>query len=862
MLDHQEALTSHLLRGSEIAIELVTPLDDATSPIFPPDDTLRDAHRAGVDACLLYLEREVLQQGVLGVATTRHHETGITTRLELSHDIPAVGSRLGHLHPELLESTAELLQHLHDRHIAALLATQRQQSPTGPAAGFDPNPLFAHLAGAEGLTKAHPTFRREHVIREIARVSETALTVENTVALADEFLAQEGILLNGAGALESRRFTTNEMLATELRVITHAEDTRASGICQVDPEVAEHVLHEWRRVTGAKRINEERCAVLEFLTTSGNGVDLLIGSAGAGKTNLMEAARDIWGAAGIPVVGTALRPVALGRFAEKTGIPTIPLHALVEQDQAALLENTVVIVDEASCIGTRMLDRLFRITGTSGAKVVLIGDPFQMAADEAAGALAALERRRPDTQHLSGTRRQSKAWERAALLDLRSGDIGTALQQYSEHKRVIAAESADHARETAAAHWVRTANLDPTADPPSIESHCLILAGDPSSVAELNNLTRQALRACGRLQGPELTADSGFAIAAGDDVLLLFTASYLQIQTGTLARVTKVNTKTGAITVAIRSGQRTVVRNVPASYLTTGQVQHAYALTVHDAQALKVGEAIYLVSPHATREEAYTALSRGVHRNTMLVEPSPAALPGQDPQALLVRRLGRSRAARMALDVLVDISGSSNPLQTMQDRLEARRTSYEARIAEYDVALESHRLGKRKRIAIARAREEDHQRLIALKRQIAKCAQQSDIAVADAVQQKVLSVHRDFAELNAIDPPLAKAFGDMAERYALAASAMAGEEVLADHVVIDVGDGIFFEADFVIRHPRGVYVKEVKGGKGSLTRAQRAGHPRLAANGGTIMSGNILDPAAIRLGDRLGPTPVVREIWR
>lgn len=812
------------------------------------------------------VERELLEQRLIAHVETTVANGTLQSKICISSDALDAHNQIAPIRSHALEDALALLELLHRRHVEAQTSPTRTRNSRVqpferlPAKQFEP--VFLEMAGPRGLTSQHPTFRREHVLREVALRSPVPLTVEHTAALAEQFLSQEGILLTGLGARASQRFTTNDMLQCELRVIAHATESQGAGIACVDPEVANDVLNAWESVAKSKRLNDERREALRYLTTSGNGVDVLLGSAGAGKTNLMEAARDIWGAAGIPVIGTALRPVALGRLAEKTGIPTIPLATLIEQHDVHSLNRAVVIIDEAACVGTRMLDQLFTLARAAQAKVVLVGDPHQIAADEAAGAIPALERRLDTIQRLTGTRRQERIWERVALLNLRSGDLDAAIDEYIAHKRVFSAETTDQAHDQVIARFLNRFERNHAISPLTTDQSALIVARDAGAVDLLNRRVRTALRARGHLTGEEIQLPSGITIASGDLVFLLFTASYLNVQSGAIARVVHVNTQTGAVTISVANGTREVTRVIPAVYLANNQLAYAYALTVHDAQALKVAETMYLASPQATRDEAYTALSRGIRRNAIYVEPASTALPGQDVRAVLATRFGRSRAARMAIDVMLDSTHSTQRHFALSERLRNRVAVLQTTLTELDVALNASALSKKESAELAEKRKQAQRSLDQLDQQLKSLEMTVQQALNVAAIQGTTTVHREFAELNAIEPGLAQAFGDLAERYASVASHLANETVLADHVVIDVGDGVIFEADFLIRHPRGVYVKEVKAGKGTLTSAQRAAHPRMAKHGGTIVSGTIHDPASIKVGDTLGPTPVVREIWR
>src|SRR3954469_22789142 len=72
---------------------------------------------------------------------------------------------------------------------------------------------------------------------------------------------------------------------------------------------------------GGPDLSEEQLAALNSIATSGRGVDLLVGPAGAGKTMAMRALRSVWTAAHgrDSVVGLAPSAAAAQVLAEDLG---------------------------------------------------------------------------------------------------------------------------------------------------------------------------------------------------------------------------------------------------------------------------------------------------------------------------------------------------------------------------------------------------------------------------------------------------------------------------------------------------------------------------------------------------------------
>jgi conjugative relaxase-like TrwC/TraI family protein len=523
-----------------------------------------------------------------------------------------------------------------DPHVHALTDRKRQPVPS-------PHQIAADLLGPAGLTAHASSFDRRDVVRAWCDRLPAGAPEATVQALTDALLADDNPHIVALDTGVEPRWSTVELVAIERRAVATAvaRQTTGAGVAH-DAAVAGAVA---RRPSLAG----EQAAMVDRLTTSGAGVEVVIGKAGAGKTFALDAARDAWTASGHRVIGCALAARAAAELHAGAGIDSTTIDGLLaDLDRGwGLDRRNVVVVDEAGMVGTRKLARLLEHAARTDAKVVLVGDPHQLPAIHASGLFDGLARRLPATR-LAENRRQREPWERDALDELRAGRPAEAIRDYVAHGRVSTADTADAVREQLVGDWW-SARAEHGRDA------AVMVAARTADVDDLNDRARQRMTADGLLHGPCVdTADRAFQV--GDEILCLRNNQRLGVVNGTRAVVDAVDTDTRALRVTVADGARVVL---PAAYLDDGYVTHGYAITGHKAQGMTCDEAFVLGSDAVYREWGYTAMSRGRHSNRLYVVAAEAKRDDahthhsrqvDDPIRRITRALERSHAKHMATD--------------------------------------------------------------------------------------------------------------------------------------------------------------------------------------------------------------------
>jgi conjugative relaxase-like TrwC/TraI family protein len=482
---------------------------------------------------------------------------------------------------------------------------EQTTSPAWPEISRVADELF----GPDGLTKQATSFDRRDVIQTLTETlpAGVAVTARQLEAAADQLVAQEDVvpLLRPAAGGNDRRWSTRELLASEQCALSISGELTA--VPAMTPSAA-------RAAVTRRTLSSEQQSVVTGLLTSPDLVDVIVGPAGSGKTAALRAAADAWRTQSIAVIGCSLAAVTARRLEAATGVPCASIaRTLSDLDRpdsatgepAGLAPPTVVLVDEASMVGTRQYVRLASHVRAVGGKVVLVGDPAQLAEVDAGGLFAAMIRRR-EPLSLTGNQRQRADWERTALTTLRDGDADGALAEYVAHDRVHVHLTPGRTRRQLAADYLdhRNRHDDPYA--------VVALAPTRREVARLNTTIREQLRTDGQI-GPDAVIVSGEdddrRYASGDLVIVTSNDHRAGLLNGTRATITAADPQ--QLSLCTDSGEQiTVTTGWAADHL-----DHGYAMTVHKAQGLTTQVALLYGASALCQQASYVALSRGREAN-------------------------------------------------------------------------------------------------------------------------------------------------------------------------------------------------------------------------------------------------------
>jgi len=404
-------------------------------------------------------------------------------------------------------------------------------------------------------------------------------------------------------------------------------------------------------------LDDSQAAAVISMLTDPRPVMTVVGPAGAGKTRMLAASVAAWPSAGVTVFGAGPSATAAQALKDGAGLYSDTLHKLVYEHstrqrdghgpadrQWEMPERSVVVIDEAAMVDTRLLHQYAQIAQAKDWRTILVGDHCQLDSVDAGGMFAELVND-PEvvTVELDTLHRFEHDWEAAASLDLRNGDTN-AVDIYDRHSRIHG-----HADQTAAIEAVADEAFHGIVEGRDV----LIMAPTNKVVEELNaSLTDRLVRA-GWLNPADRIEIGGQVVYRGQPVATRANDRSLTygpdggewVRNGDRWTV-NAGTQDELYLTNLDNGHR---HAVPADYIAAGNLTVGYASTINRAQGATVDEAHVIIDERANAAQLYVGLTRGRQANHVHTAP-PAFDPDQHGRTAQIREWSPIVAVGEALE--------------------------------------------------------------------------------------------------------------------------------------------------------------------------------------------------------------------
>jgi Ti-type conjugative transfer relaxase TraA len=508
------------------------------------------------------------------------------------------------------------------------------------------SPEASFRLGAEGatakLTLSQAHFSEKEFIRLVAESAQgEGLYAADIIERSREHLSQSQDIVRLGVHFGEPRYTTRAMLTLEESLLGACEELSRQDGHSIPAELAMGAL------VHLGELSLEQTQAVWHVTVETEGLAVVSGMAGAGKTRMLEAAVDAWESAGKTVIGGALAARAAKELESGADVDSRTLARLFQQIESGALQltpNHVLVIDEAGMVATPETERLGRLCLESGCKLVLVGDERQLQPIGPGAPFRELGERYGQAE-LKEIRRQEEEWARQAVQDFADGRAEEALGAFIQRGLLKIAESKQEAIQLLVQDW-STDGLRP--------KDTMLIAGTRADVAELNEAAQQSRLSKGEIGGEPIQFSSG-VFFVGDRVM--FTKAYpvLGVVNGDRGYLESYDSERGSASVRLDDGSRVGFEAGVMHHLHLG-----YASTGHKGQgATTVRSYVLAGGAMQDREMSYVQASRARERTTFYLPGDGSGVEVEQ----LIRDMARSRQKDLAVSLLSEEQSRQNEIE-------------------------------------------------------------------------------------------------------------------------------------------------------------------------------------------------------
>jgi len=324
-------------------------------------------------------------------------------------------------------------------------------------------------------------------------------------------------------------------------------------------------------------------------------------------------------------------------------VPYLKLNAKAK-DPALIDKKTVIFVDEAGMVDTKLMKDFLLRAAASGAKVILTGDGrhSQLQPVQAGSHFREIARQTPSME-LKEIRRQKSEEDREVVRSLASGQAEKAIQSLIQRGRYHEAPTKEETAEKLIQVWAEKYQQNPKSG--------LIVAATNQWNDHLNKAA-QEVRLKSGLLGPETVPVGDTQLRTGDRVLFTGKSKDIGVIKGDSGTVTAIR---GSLLTVQLDTNKTV--KVPTAVFQ--DVRLGYSITTHRSQGATVDNVIIMAGPSwINRELSYVQASRARNEIHLFCDEKTAGID----QKNLIRRMNRTERKGTIPEAI----------QTRRERIEER----------------------------------------------------------------------------------------------------------------------------------------------------------------------------------------------
>ena len=445
------------------------------------------------------------------------------------------------------------------------------------------------------VTKGASIFNQKDLMRAVKIIPDEARASK---LVADALSSQTLVPLYHEGGSDSGFYTTEKIRDEELKIM------RLAGYINKQKNlIASSVGNDKTRkiINEDHSLNEQQREALSHLLLSNNGIKLLKGRAGTGKSYVLGNVATLAAYSGVNIIGLAPTHKAKSEL-EKVGYNTcdtikgflFKLH----NSRVDLQKNSLIVVDEAGMVGNEDYSELLRVLAARNCNVILAGDERQLSSIGRGGMFEVLADKF-GSYEMNDIKRQEVDWGRFVALNFAQGDIKTGIDILKTQKRLRSYDTKLESMEALLNQWNDSTE--------ALENR-LIIAVKNTDVDSLNLGARELLKAKGVLTGREVAVSKdGKDVCFMNNDRIVFSRSdrKLGLSNGDFATIESISPT--SLIAKMDNGKK--VQFDPSEF---DGFKHAYASTIYKAQGASISDVYVLHDGFSTNKNSYVAMSRHI----------------------------------------------------------------------------------------------------------------------------------------------------------------------------------------------------------------------------------------------------------
>lgn len=261
------------------------------------------------------------------------------------------------------------------------------------------------------------------------------------------------------------RFLHKEVIRQETYVMDSlkARDKEESFV--IDKKVSEAFMYAYEKRVGFTLSKGQREAY-KMMTTDKGAVCNIEGRAGAGKSTVLEAVKELMEAQGKEVWGISTSGAATKNLAESTKLEkgkfnnTTLFNIMLDSGKLKLNSKSIVLWDEAGMADSKTFYQVVKHINEAGAKLVLIGESEQLQSVGHGGLFRKMTEEFKTTK-ITEINRQKDQWQREMVEDFACGRAAKAVDTLYKNGKVHITDSDKERQDLIVLDYLNATDPDP-----------------------------------------------------------------------------------------------------------------------------------------------------------------------------------------------------------------------------------------------------------------------------------------------------------------------------------------------------------------------------------------------------------------